>query len=181
MVILGRNKIYLRFVGAFCILAGLMLSITFSIVLLLTVYLFFLLVVGPMIILSSCIKIEIKIVNNNLKAFLIIILVFSLLMTIIGIILIKKFSIGLSFIVFLISNILAIICWHYSLTLYRKKKNLFIISGLGSITLSILYCLFKFKWCQLLGILPSALMFCGMLMILITELVMKKRGLLNYL
>jgi hypothetical protein len=104
-------------------------------------------------------------------------------MVFIGNIIIPEKSATLLFSMISISEILIIINWHFSLSIFKKEKLIFLISG-------ILYCILTFIFSLsslilqlglLLGIAPLVLVVLGVLTIIIAEILMKKKGLLNYI
>ncbi len=105
-----------------------------------------------------------------------------------GLILIGRYSclLGFNVISFTfmeISYVLLAICWHYSLTIYKKKKMAFLTCGVGFCVLTIFFrngmLVARFGW--ILGLIPLILAIIGMTLIIIAEAIMKKKGFLNYL
>ena len=87
--------------------------------------------------------------------------------------------------VFLISGIsiiLIIFCWHYALSIYKKEKLIFLLTGIIAsilalvfkITVLILYIGLLFAFTSIL------LIILGIIAVIFAELQMKKKGLLNY-
>ena len=104
-------------------------------------------------------------------------------MIIIGVILRPNGESILSFIVITISNLFVISCWHFSFSIYKKEKILFIITGLGYILTTVSFKIYSLNT-QLglyIGSIPLFCVILGMCIILIAEARMKKKGLLNYI
>lgn len=91
-------------------------------------------------------------------------------------------SITFLFLIIMISNFLLLVCWHYSPSIYKREKLLSIIGGISYVLvysflkISTLISLFGL----LTGLLPLLLLFLGFVLIFSTELIMKNKGLLNY-
>ena len=183
MSIQGKKEGICRLIGTTLIFIGLVLSIPFNYFIFNNslLYLLFILICIPPFILSIFLKLEQDfIVKNSLKILLIIVTInISLIITAIF------FSSFLMIVFALIvsSNLLLVSCWHFSLSLYKKNKLIFIISGLG-------YCIINlFLWFAnyvlnslfFVILLSLFLVLIGIMLIIVAELSMKKKGLLNYI
>jgi hypothetical protein len=73
---------------------------------------------------------------------------------------------------------LLISCWHTSLSIYKKNKLIFIIGGFSSLVL-IMLLWSSLKHVFIIGLSLTQLF--GLLLIILAELIMKKKGLLNYI
>ena len=138
MSIQGKKEGIYRIVGSIIILISLILSIIFDYFILNNplLYLFILLTVVPPFILSILIKLEQDFfVNNSSKLLLFLLLesaIFSaLIFAFIDTFLIVKYAMTTS------STLLLISSWHFSLSLYKKDKFIFVISGFGYFILKI--------------------------------------------
>jgi len=80
-----------------------------------------------------------------------------------------------------ISIILIIFCWHYALSIYKKEKLIFLLSG---VIASILALVFKISililYIGLFALASMLLIILGIIAVIFAELSMKKKGLLNY-
>jgi hypothetical protein len=81
------------------------------------------------------------------------------------------------------SNILISISWHYSLTIYKNKK---ILAIMGYVLFSFLTIYIRSNYSNnpfdlVLSLVPLMMITCGLLIIIITELIMRKKGFLKYL
>jgi len=87
-------------------------------------------------------------------------------------------------IVFLISGIsiiLIIFCWHYALSIYKKEKLIFLLSGvISSILVFIKISIAILIIILLLAAISIILIILGIIAVIFAELRMKKKGLLNY-
>ena len=192
MGIQGKKEGINRLKGSIMLFFVILLSISFDYFILNNplLYLLFILICIPPFILSILLKLELDfIVKHSAKILAIIAII------IISLVIIANFFIpSLMFLFALVvsSNLLLIICWHFSLSLYKKHRLIFIYSGSG-------YCLINlFLWFahfifnifaysmlfyHLLAVilLPIFLALIGILLIVFAELSMKKKGLLNYI
>ena len=78
------------------------------------------------------------------------------------------------------SNLLLVSCWHFSLSIYRKNKLIFIIGGFSSLVLNMLLWS-SLKHVFIIGLSLLLTQLFGLLLIILAELIMKKKGLLNYI
>jgi hypothetical protein len=184
MGILAKRKFFLRFVGAFIILLGIVLSIIFDYFLL--NILTFLFSVFPILILFSfiaCLKIEVKYVREHYFIISVIVSISLIMIIITGCLFGVIESISLLYLLITSSNILISISWHYSLTIYRNKKILAIAGySLSSILTIFIRSSYSNNLFDLvLSLIPLMMIICGLLIIIITELRMRKKGFLNYL
>ena len=192
MGIQGKKEGIRRLKGSMMLLLVIFMSIFFDYFILNNpfLYLLFILICIPPFILSIFLKLEQDfIVKHSPKILaIIVIIIISLIITVVFFIpsLMFLFALVVS------SNLLLISCWHFSLSLYKKHRLIFIYSGSG-------YCIIiLFLWFahlilniftysmlfyHLLAaiLLPLLLALIGMLLIVVAELSMKKKGLLNYI
>jgi hypothetical protein len=75
---------------------------------------------------------------------------------------------------------LLISCWHTSLSIYKKNKLIFIIGGFSSLVL-IMLLWSSLKHVFIIGLSLLLTQLFGLLLIILAELIMKKKGLLNYI
>ncbi len=183
MSIQGKKEGICRLIGTTLILIGFVLSIPFNYFILNNslLYLLFILIAIPPFILSIFLKLEQDfIIKNSLKILLIIItIVITLIITAV---LFSSFLMIL-FALIVSSNLLLVSCWHFSLSLYKKNKLIFIFSGLGYCIINLFLWFANFVLNNLLVVilLPLLLALVGILLIIVAELSMKKKGLLNYI
>jgi hypothetical protein len=183
MSIQGKKEGFCRLIGTTLIFIGLVLSIPFNYFILNNslLYLIFILIGIPPFLVSIFLKLEQDfIVKNSLKILFIIVTIdISLVIT-------TVFFISFLMILFALivsSNFLLVSCWHFSLSLYKKNKLIFIISGLGYCIINFFLWFADFVLNNLLVVilLPLSLALIGILLIIVAELSMKKKGLLNYI
>jgi len=185
MSVLAKKEGLLRAIGSLIIFIGLFLSIISDFFLLdnFIYYLFLIILIIPIIIFVICAKLEWDIIRNYPKIALAFLSCYVLLMIIIGI-LTKPYNEFLQqFSIIIISNILLITCWHFSLSIYKKEKIIFLISGLGFIITSFFFKvgLIITQMGLIISFLPLILIIFGMSLILVIETKMKKKELLNYI
>ena len=183
MSIQGKKEGICRLIGTTLIFIGLGLSIPFNYFILNNslLYLLFILICIPPFILSVFLKLEQDfIVKNSLKILFIIVTInISLIITAFF------FSsfLMIAFALIVSSNLLLISCWHFSLSLYKKNKLIFIFSGLGYCIINLFLWFTNFVLNSLFFVilLSLLLVFIGITLIIVAELSMKKKGLLNYI
>ncbi len=192
MSIQGKKEGTRRLKGSFTLLLVIIISISFDYFILNNplLYLIFIIICIPLFILSIFLKLEQDfIVKHSLKILLILL---TIIITLIITSVFFNSSLMIVFVLVVSSNLLLISCWHFSLSLYKKHRLIFIFSGFG-------YCIIKlFLWFayfilkifaysmlfyQLLAVIlvPLFLALVGILLIVVAELSMKKKGFLNYI
>ena len=183
MSIQGKKEGICRIVGSLLILIGLILSLILDYFILNNplLYLFVILIVVPPFILSILLKLERDfIVDNSSKLLLLLVIesiVLSALIFAFDIFLIINFFITVSSLLMLISS------WHFSLSIYRINKLIFHIGGFGYFILNIFFWLeiFNLDTTFIFNLIPLVITLLGFLLIIVAELKMKKKGLLNYI
>ena len=180
MIIHGKKGGIFRLLGSFLILLSLILAILFNMLAInLLFYLLLITIVAPLFLLSILLKLEQDIfVKNSRKILLLLTAVAVVINTIVF------FSYNtlliIKFVLIECSDLLLICCWHFSLSLYKGRKMIFVISGLISIVLNgLLWLSLGEILVILVFLMPSLLL--GMFLIISAELIMKKKGLLNYI
>lgn len=182
MGVQAKRETLSRIAGMILILIGLILSFFLDIFVktppLLIVFL--ILIESLWFIFSLCLKLERKFCIKHLFQIFLFLAFFSIFLTLIGILLNNLSSNG--FIFKIISNLLIIVCWHFCLSLYKKEKVVFLLGGAGYITLSLTYGI-KILIIKIGGyaIIPLALITLGLIIIIVSEKIMKKKGLLTYI
>lgn len=171
-----------RIVGMILILIGLILSFFFDFFIEISPFLIILLILIEVLwfTFSLCLKLERKFYIEHLYQIFLFLVGFSISLTLLGVLLNNLSSNG--FIFKIVSNLLIILCWHVCLSLYKNEKVIFLLSGFSYITLSLIYGI-KILSLKIGGyaIIPLILIILGMLIIIISEILMKRKGLLNYI
>lgn len=183
MSIQGKKEGICRLTGTTLIFVSLALSIIFNFFILnnLNLYLILILINVPPLILSILLKLELDVITKNSLKFL-----FTISTIVISLIIITIFFnsfLMIKFVLIVSSNLLLTICWHFSLSIYKKKKLIFIFSGTGYCILSFIIWLANFVLHSILVLIlfPLVLVLIGIMLIIVAELSMKKKGLLNYI
>ncbi|MHA1105267.1 MAG: hypothetical protein ACTSPN_06040 [Promethearchaeota archaeon] len=187
MSIKGKVETIIRLIGSTIILISIILSILANFLIIHDVILFVLYLIFTLALLSMSIMKKTEqgfFIKYNL-VFLIVTLFLSLILILVGYI--YHFNENLGFNLFslyfisILSSILIIACWHYSLSIYKIKKYYFTISGIANIILNLFSFTVSMSNNALFIILPTLLILISLLLILISEYVMKKKGYLNYI
>lgn len=184
MSIQGKKEGICRLTGTTLIFISLALSIIFNYFILnnLILYLFLILINVPPLILSILLKLELDFITKNSLKFLF----FTISTIVISLIIVTIFFnsfLMIKFVLIVSSNLLLISCWHFSLSIYKKKKIIFIFSGTGYCILIFILWLANFVSYSFLVLIlfPLLLVLIGIMLIMIAEIIMKKKGLLNYI
>ena len=181
MSIRGKKEGFCRLIGSFLLLLSFILSIFFSILALneaiLSLILIFIII--PPFLMSILLKLEQAfIVNISTK---LLILLATLVVVLNSVTLpINSDLLKTRFVLLESSNLLLISCWHTSLSIYKKNKIIFIVGGSTSFVLNVLLWL-SLKHLFIISISLMLTLFFGLLLITSAELIMKKKGLLNFI
>ena len=177
MSIQGKKEGICRLIGTILIFISLALSIIFNFFILnnLILYLILILINVPPIILSILLKLELDFITKNSLKFL-----FTISTIVLSFIIVTIFFnsiLMIKFVLIVSSNLLLISCWHFSLSIYKKKKIIFIFSGTGYCILIFILTLANFvSYSFLIVILfPLLLVLIGIMLIIVAELSMKKK------
>lgn len=177
----GKKESLLRVLGMVLILFGLIASLIFDFFIIDTgLYILTVLVMLPWFILIVLLKLEKDFFVENMVKFFLALSIYSVVIIIIGIIGASTAFVML-YIMIVISNILIIFCWHYALSIFKKEKLIFLIGGIGYCVLVIVFKLSLFLLLgMILGLVPLVFVILGIFLIIIAEMRMKRKGLLNY-
>jgi len=183
MSIQGKKEGICRLIGNILFLISIIISISFNYFILnnLILYLILILINLPPLILSILSKLELDVITKNSSKFL-----FTISTIVISLIIVTIFFnsfLKIKFVLIVSSNLLLISCWHFSLSIYKKKKIIFIFSGTGYCILIFILLLANFVSYSFLVLIlfPLLLVLIGIMLIIVAELSMKKKGLLNYI
>jgi len=192
MGIQGKKEGINRLKGSMMLFIVIFISISFDYFILNNplLYLLFIFICIPPFIQSIFLKLEQDFIVKHSAKILAIIATITISLVIIA----NFFIPSLMFLFTLVvsSNLLLIICWHFSLSLYKKHRLIFIYSGSGYCIINLFlwfahFILNIFTYSMLFYhllvviLLPLFLALIGILLIVVAELSMKKKGLLNYI
>ena len=184
MSIKGKKEGICRLLGSFLLLISLVLAMLLGFLtlndLLLSITL--ILITIPPFVLSILLKLEQDFFVNNAKSFLYLLLIEIFAVNSITFAFYNT-SLALTTLITSSSIILLVICWHFSLSIYKKNKIIFFICGvsyffvhfpllLGSITASYLF---------VINLILLVIISLGLILIISAELIMKKKGWLKYI
>jgi len=181
MSIRGKKEGCCRLIGSFLLLLSFILSIFFSILALdeaiLSLILIFIII--PPFLMSILLKLEQAFVVNNSTKLLILLAILVVVLNSVTLP-INSDLLKTRFVLLESSNLLLISCWHFSLSIYKRDKLIFVISGISSFILNI-FLWFILKHLFIINIFLILTLFLGLFLITSAELMMKKKGLLNYI
>jgi len=184
MSIKGKVEGISRFVGYIIILISIVLEMILVLILLdnLILNLSLIFITTPAFVFSILLKVEQDFVVKYAR-----IIFYLLIIEIIipSIVLLEFYVPGfiIKFYLFPCSILLLITCWHTSLTLHKNKKIIFLISSVGY------FCVNAPIWVKSIvipffsvaNVYLKLTVFLGIILIITAELIMKKKGLLNYI
>jgi len=184
MSIKGKKEGIYRLIGSILLLISLVLALLLGFLTLINPLLSItlILITVPPFILSILLKLEQDFFVNNAKIFLYLVLIEIIVVNSITFVFYNT-SVAITTVITSSSNILLLICWHFSLSIYKKNKILFFICGVSYFILQFLILLGSISISHLfifnLTLLISVSL--GLLLIISAELIMKKKGWLNYI
>jgi len=184
MSIKGKKEGIYRFLGSILLLISLVLGLLLGFLtlnnLLLSISL--ILITIPPFVLSILLKLEQDFFVNNAIKFLYLLLIENIVVNSI-IFVFYNTSVALTTVITSSFIILILICWHFSLSIYKKNKIIFFICGVSYFILQFLILLGSISVSHLfifnLTLLISVSL--GLFLIITAELIMKKKGWLNYI
>lgn len=185
MGVLAKREIFIRFIGSFFFLSGLIFSIISDYFLFQdnVIFIFLLIINLVMLLFVFCLKFELNFIRESfLASFLIIcLLIITLFIVSFDYVLRKRVYIEYTFI--LCSNIFTIISWHYSISFYKKKKLIFIFGFIiyVIITLSLRLRMLVDHTGLIMNLISLILIISGVAVILLIELRMIRNGLLKFI
>jgi hypothetical protein len=180
MSIKGKKESVSRIIGSILILISIILEICLN----LTVIndpllnLAFVLITSPVFVFSILLKVEQDFIVKNAKKIVVLLFLKIILVSIV-----IYNVIYLKFLLFPSSILLLIICWHTSLSLYKNKKIIFVISCIGYfiVSIPISFSSLTLLYINITGLFLKLTVLFGILLIICAELIMKKKGLLNFI
>lgn len=178
MSLKAKKKTVFRIIGSIFIMVGLIFSIIYNLILNVVPFKV-ILIITPWILQSFFLKLEYNLFVNNKYKILVILSVYTIgieLLTLVW----NLFNF-LNLFCITASILALLVCWHFSLSLYRKEKVYFIVGGVIYIIITIFYrtrldLLYYFEL-----ILEVILVSFGMILILIIEYILYRKGYLNYI
>jgi len=180
MSVRGKKEGIIRLIGSFLILLSLILFIitkfyTFNILILYLVS--FLIAIFPFLT-SILLKLEQDFIVKYSRNVLLILMLMVALLNLITLPFFRWPSI-IEFVLIECSDLLLLCCWHYSLSIYKNSKIIFVLSGVGFFVLNIILWI-SLTQILMINIFQMLTLYSGFFLIISAELIMKKKGLLNY-
>ena len=179
----AKKETLMRLLGMVLILCGLLITLVVDIIFVISNIVLYLLIIIPWFLLIILLKLEIDFVVDRTIIFFIILCVYTVIMSIVALLFSSSELGSILFIMLVISDILLLICWHFSISIFKKKKILSILCGFGYLIISSIYRLLPIMitWPWLLSLGSAAIVLLGIVLILFAEMTMRKKGLLNYI
>lgn len=181
MSIKAKGRASLRVFASLVILVGLILSIFLNIMLVNDIIgnLIFIMIIIPWFLFSIVLKIELNFFINNIKKVAIGLTIYSVSVEFISLIL--SWSIFATVIIITSLNLLLLLCWHFSLSIYKLKKQIFLVSGLGYIIGTFWMNLLIISTINDVIVFNMIFILLGLILILGIEYNLRKIGYLNYI
>ena len=178
MSLKAKRKTVIRIFGSILILIGLILSIIYNL-LLNIVPIQVTLIIAPWIFICTLLKLEFSLAVSNKKMIILIISIYT-----IGIYILTMVWNTLNFLnLFCITiTILALlVCWHFSLSVYRKEKIYFIVGGATYIMFTFFYRIHLEFLFNIELMIEVIFVSFGMILILLIEYLLYRKGYLHYI
>ncbi|MFX0011751.1 MAG: hypothetical protein ACFE9R_15665, partial [Candidatus Hermodarchaeota archaeon] len=130
MVIKAKGRTVLRLIGTILILFGAISAIVFNIGFFYNfiTYIVIFSILLPWLLFSTFLKLEYIFFIENHRKVILLLVIYSIVLLIISII--WDINHGLLIIVETFTSLLIITCWHFSLSIIRKEKIIFALSGI---------------------------------------------------
>lgn len=178
MSIKAKKSTIIRIIGTILIFIGLCSSTLFNIQVIKNFIGNFIWIslIFPWIISFILLKLSNDFISKHIKIILYLLVIYSIL--IIFIVIIWNLLIATLIIFNFCLSLLLLNCWSLSLSIYKKKKIIFLINGISYISGAIIFNLQLIFLTTLISIITVGL---GVAIILITEYNMYKKGYLNYI
>lgn len=184
MSIKGKKEGIYRLLGSILLLISLVLGLLLGFLTLTHPFLSItlILITIPPFVLSILLKLEQDFFVNNARRFLYLLLIEIVVVNSITFAFYNTF-LALTTVITSSSIILLIICWHFSLSIYKKSKVIFFICGISYILINIPILLDSVSISHLFMINLTLIISVslGLFLIISAELIMKKKGWLNYI
>lgn len=178
MSLQAKKEGFLRLIGTILIIGGVALSIILDFYVLnkAPTYIFEILTIVLWLFIMVSFKLEIEDIVDNMEKIMMPLLIYSIVVITFGASLSNNSINSIVFIFSTLSSVLSLICWHFSLSIYKKEKKAFLITGIGYIIISLII-----RLVIILTLVPFFIFVAGFVLIIYAENSMKKKGLLNYI
>ena len=132
--------------------------------------------IGAWLCLFVLAKFEVEIVVDYFLHYLILLVLFTAGLIIIGLNACIASKLKLDFIFRIISLVLIMVCWHYSLSIYKKEKIISILTLIGYLIITLI-----FRLEEIWSLISLFLICGGFVIILGAEWIMKRKQMLRYI
>jgi hypothetical protein len=185
MSIQAKKESILRVGGMSLIFFSLVFSIilTFYNISNFFLYVGLLTIILPYFSFTLCLKLEISVIVENKVKIVIILAALSIFLFNLFLMLCNTSSELPMFIFLIILDLLLLVCWQFSLSIYKKEKMLYGIGGIGTVFFYSIVCIFSYfsQAFWYLNLIVLLLFSIGFLSILISERILIKKSLLKYI
>lgn len=185
MGVKGKWEMSFRLLGNGIFLIGIIITIIFDFYILQNSVVYFLLVlsVGLHFSLILGFKFELKFLVDNKLTILTILTIIITIILLLGLILSQELSKSLFFLFLTLSNILGMICWDFSVSIFKKKKRIFLV---GSLMYIFTFFIFRFSvWMKnyyyTALLLPLIIVIIGIGTIILAEIKLIKKKLIKFI
>ena len=168
----------LRILGSFLIVVGFLVTIflDFSVLNNIFAFIFDILTILIWLFIVISFKLEVEVIVEHSEKLIMPIIIYSIAMITAGAASSNNNLVAVSFILLIVSNIFCLLSWHFSLSIYKKEKKVFLITSIGYIIITIII-----RMIILWNLIPFLLFLIGFILIIYSENNMRKKGLLNYI
>lgn len=184
MSIQAKKEGLLRLIGMICIVIaiGLNLIFDFLITSCLPAYVILFSISIPWIAFIALMKLENEVIMEYLRYFYLFFIAYT-----IGLLIISRFAcipvgIYVNYLFIAGAYVLGLLTWHFSLSIFKIKKIVFLVFGIAYIVISLVFrmSLYNNAGILLFGIISIVFFSAGLGLVIFAEQIMKKKGLLNY-
>jgi len=178
MSLQAKKEGILRIIGMILIIISFPITIWFDFHAIPNVltYIFEILTIILWLFIVLCFKLEVEAIIGNMERIFMPLLIYSIIMITSGATVTVDLVQSVSFIFIVVSSVMCLLCWHFSLSIYKREKKAYIGTGITFIIFTLL-----FRMQVLLMLIPLILFIAGFSLIILAEYTMKKKGMLNYI
>jgi len=181
MGIKAKGRTVLRLIGTILILFGAISTVVFNIGFFYNfiTYIIIFSILLPWLLFSTFLKLEYTFFIENHRKVILLLIIYSIMLIILSII--SDINHGVLVILEVLTSLLVISCWHFSLSIIRKEKIIFALSGILYLVCKVIF-IWQVSFLQHPIIITEViLIFFGFMVILLVEFTLRKSGFLKYI